>query len=343
MAKYVVSTTKFLTPTIFQVTVKRADSGRVFDFLPGQYAALSFVKKGRPTPARCFSISSAPSEKDKLEFSMRVKGRYTSAISQIKVGDIMNISGPFGGFVLDPYKDKQVTLIAGGIGVTPFISMIKEIANIGSNQKVTLLYSVQTQEEVAFYDDLKQIVATNENIRVVVAVNNGDTSKLTGLEVKNGKIDAVMMDQFISSGYQGGTFFMCGPPGFMVAMRNTLLLKGVEEYRIVVEAFSQGAKNQTEKLLSWPANMYALSAVSLLVVMLIIATSDIVGYLPKTRKSANSSGGFTSQQQIDSAVSSTPPQITPTTTSLAAPVSSPIISTPKPTTIVAPQPRTTVS
>lgn len=340
MAKYVVSETKLLTPTIFQVTVTKKDKGGVFDFIAGQYAALSFIKKGRPTPTRCFSISSAPSEKDKLEFSMRVKGRYTTAMSQIKKGDIVEVTGPFGGFVINPYEDKQATFIAGGIGITPFMSMLKEATLTNSNQKATLIYSVQTQEETAFVDELKQIVEKNKNIRIIVAVNAGDTTKLKGLEVVNGRIDGTILDSLISNQYQTDTFFMCGPPGFMSAMRSTLRSKGVDEYRIITEAFSQGSKNQSEKLLSWPANMYALSAVGLIVAMLIIAVTDIVGSLPKTNKTTNSSGGFTSQQQVDSAISSTPPQITPTTTT-STPASSPIVSTPR--TVTTPTPRTTVS
>jgi ferredoxin-NADP reductase len=330
-----------LTPTIFQLSLKKQDSSDAFDFNAGQYAVLSFFRKGRPTPARCFSISSAPSEAGTFEFAMRIKGRFTAALSKIKTGDIVRVDGPFGAFVLDRYKDRQTTFIAGGIGITPFMSMLKEAAHTGSAQKATLIYSVQTQEEVAFREELKQIVENNKNIRVIVVVNKGSVEQLNGLEVVSGRVDENVFNKLSNDQFAKDSFFMCGPPGFMKVMRLALKSRGVDDYRIITEAFSQGSKNQSEKLLSWPANMYALTALSLVVVMTVIMVRDILASLPKSVNSSSSTGGYTTKQQVDQAVSTTPPQVTTTQPATTPTTTTKVTSTPK--TVPVSQPRTKVS
>src|ERR1019366_4016478 len=123
------------------ITLQNDEQGRPFGFQPGQYAAISFWHKGRQTPARCFSIVSSPTDQEFLRFSLRVNGHFTKAVEDIKPDDPIKVYGPFGGFIFNTVHDSDVIMLAGGIGITPFISMIRYISRLKTTNKVVLLYS----------------------------------------------------------------------------------------------------------------------------------------------------------------------------------------------------------
>ena len=129
-----------ISPSTQLITLVNDEPGRPFGFQPGQYAAISFKHNGKPTPARCFSIVSSPTDQETLQFSLRVNGHFTRAVQDIKPGDIVKVFGPFGGFMLNTAHDKDVVMLAGGIGITPFISMIRYVSRLETDNKVSLLY-----------------------------------------------------------------------------------------------------------------------------------------------------------------------------------------------------------
>jgi ferredoxin-NADP reductase len=141
MYKYYVENSEKITPTTLLLTLKRYPSTRNFAFQPGQYAAISFKHNGRPTPARCFSIANSPTDDDVVQFSIRLKGRFTKALLDLKEGDRVNVRGPFGAFVLDADRDEDVVMIAGGIGIAPFMGMIQYASAVELSNKMKLIYS----------------------------------------------------------------------------------------------------------------------------------------------------------------------------------------------------------
>ncbi len=281
MHKYFVESNEWLTPSTLLITLnKDPEETRLFSFQPGQYAAISFKRRGRPTPARCFSIVSSPTDQSKLQFSMRSRGHFTKALSNIKEGDEVSVRGPFGGFVLDVQRDTDAVLLAGGIGITPFISMIRYVTDVGHTNNITLVYSSQNQDDVPFVRELMELEKQNPHFKVIFVISDGDTSKLAGAKVVLGRISPEIIDDVSSNNNEKINYFLCGPPPFMKGMSKVLKDKGVSNDRIMTEAFSQGPNKQTGKIRSWPFNIYVLGALGVVIGSSVVMLSDLLKTLP---------------------------------------------------------------
>jgi len=282
MHKYYVIGNQRLTPTTLLLTLRKDLSDRLFSFQPGQYAAISFKNKGRPTPARNFSIANSPTDQGILQFSIRLKGNFTNTLANIAIGDEVNVRGPFGGFVFDAERDHEAVMIAGGIGIAPFMSMIKFAATTNLSNKINLVYSARSQDDIPFSGQIKELTDRNPNIRATFAISDGPTDKLIGQNVNSGRITPEIMDQTVGNSYDNKTFFICGPTPFMQAMTKLLLDKGVAAEKIMTEAFGQGTGRQTGAIRSWPLNIYALGAIGVATASFVVMAADLINTLPST-------------------------------------------------------------
>lgn len=280
MHKYVVSNNRLITPSTLLLSLKKDPASKPFSFQPGQYAAISFKRHGRPTPARCFSIVSSPTDQDILQFSMRTKGHFTKALASVVEGDEVIVRGAFGGFVFDATRDTEAVLLAGGIGITPFMSMIQYATATHLPNDLTLVFSCQTQDDVPFAEELKVLEKSNPHFKTVFVIGEGQTDKFAGQAVASGHITPEIIDYAVVSTYSNKSFFICGPPPFMNAMTKVLKTKGVPANRIMTEAFSQGPNRQTGKIRSWPLNVYALGAVGIALSSFAIMVGDLLDTLP---------------------------------------------------------------
>lgn len=281
MHTYTISENTLISPTTLLVTLKKEPrDSRPFLFLPGQYAAISFMHHKRPTPVRCFSVVSSPTDPNTLQFSMRVKGRYTTTMKKTAPGIKVRVRGPFGGFTIDPSRDKDIVMLAGGIGITPFISMIRTATITHSSTPITLFYSCASQDDIPFLDELISLENTNPNFNVVFVISKPPTDKVPHKTVETGRITPEIIDKTAYGTYSSKTFFICGPPPFMKGMTQILKDKGASDSRVITEAFSQGKGPQTGKIRSWPLNMYSLSAIGVVLGSFIVMLSDLIKTLP---------------------------------------------------------------
>ncbi len=287
---YKVVTNNQITATTNLLTIKPDDSGQSISFTSGQYAAISFYSEsGRPTVARCFSIVSSPLDTEKLQFSMRTSGRYTKAIKNLRPGDNVKVMGPFGGFVFDSAEDQDALFLAGGIGITPFISIIRYLTQIKSPNKITLVYSCRQQDDIPFLNELIELEKQNPNFKVAFVISEGSTDTLTGQRVAKGRITPELIDNVVRDGYDTKTFYICGPSAFMGGMTKILHSRGVKSFQIVTEAFSQGSLKQTGKIKSWPFNIYVLGAVGIALGSFIVTIFDVLKTLPPSNSTSSSS------------------------------------------------------
>ncbi len=283
MYQFTVESNEWLTPSTILLSLQRSpDEHKAIGYFPGQYAAIAYSHNGRPSFARCFSITSSPSELDKLQFSIRVQGRFTRRLSSIEPGSDIVVRGPYGGFVLDPIKHHEVIFIAGGIGIAPFMSMLRHMHATDYPHRVDLLYSVHDQTDIAFVDELRTLEREMHNLNIVYAVSTGETKSLAGQHVSRGRLDAATLQTAIDGRPNEKTIFICGPPPFMNSIVSLAVAHGMPSASIITEAFNQGNHLQTGKVLSWPRNMYALSAIGVALGSVAIMVADIVKNLPST-------------------------------------------------------------
>jgi glycine betaine catabolism B len=168
-----------------------------FSYTAGQYFFLSFLSNGQPFK-KPLSFSSAPHEPN-LSFTKRISTSvFSQTIAQLKVGDTLTIEGPFGNFIL-PEKPAQLVFIAGGIGITPFRSMLLE--NTWTKQhNITLLYGSTAATEIIFKTELEQF-QVHQQI--------------------GGTITAEFINKHIPDQVQK-LFYICGSPAMVTAMCNIL-------------------------------------------------------------------------------------------------------------------------
>jgi len=280
MYRFYVTGNEQLTATTLLLTLKKAPEQKPFSFQSGQYATISFKVNGRPTPSRNFSIVNSSTDQGILQFSIRVNGRFTTALNKLQIGEEVKVRGPFGTFVFDKERDKDTVFIAGGIGIAPFMSMIRYATITKLPNKISLLYGCKTQDDIPFINQIKQFEQQNPNFKSLFSISSRTSDKLIGLNVNNGSVTPEIIDQVVNNSYEGKTFLICGHPHFMDAMAKNLINRGVPADYIMTEAFSQGTKHQKGKIFSWPLNVYTLGAVGLAATSFMVMVSDLVKTLP---------------------------------------------------------------
>ncbi|HRJ91087.1 MAG TPA: FAD-dependent oxidoreductase [Candidatus Saccharibacteria bacterium] len=281
MSGYTITSVEKITRSTLLVSLQHEDGAPIL-FQPGQYAAINGYRNKRPMPVRCFSIVSSPTEQDVLQFSMRVRGKFTTALSGLNVGDRVDVQGPYGGFVLNTHLDQHVVLLAGGIGITPFMSMLRFVDITKAPTTVDLLYSSASQDDIPFGDEIVARASANALLRPLFVVDQGDTNKYSKQFMASGRVTDEVIKNHIGEKLSdvNTAFYICGPPPFMNAVLKTLQGLGVPKNRIRTEAFSQGPNRQTGKVVDWPFSMYAMGAASMSLASFAILIADIAKSVP---------------------------------------------------------------
>ena len=283
MYKYKVLENKMITPSVCLLSLVCKEGGHPLLHEPGQYASISLRNKSRPTANRCFSIVSSPTEQQILQFSVRVGGKFTSALPELKSGDNVDVRGPFGNFIFNKYIHENLVLFAGGIGIAPFISVIRYATELNLKNKIHLVYSCRNQDDIPFREELIALQETNKNLQITFVISDNKQDKLNGLHVISGRIDETTINQ-LDLNYQEQTYMVCGPAPYMNTIFELLKQKGVPNQRILSEAFSQSARHQSGSFIRWPSNIYVLAVFFFIVSGFFITTSDLL----KTSTESNS-------------------------------------------------------
>ncbi|MCX8182367.1 MAG: FAD-dependent oxidoreductase [Candidatus Methanomethyliaceae archaeon] len=203
---------------------------RGFEFLPGQYLFVSVQKSGKAL-TKPLSISSSPTE-DFLEVTKRLTGHeFSNAMTELRVGDEIYIDGPNGSFTFMGEYPK-VGMLAGGIGITPLISMIKYCTHKQVQSSIILLYGNRSEENIPFFEELNQLAKNNKNFRVIHTLSRaGDSWK-----GRRGHVDSEMIKEHIPD-YEERVFYVSGPPGLVKDCTQHLRSLGVNEEKIKTENF----------------------------------------------------------------------------------------------------------
>ena len=281
MNRYVVQQKKRVGRDGLLLTLRQADGYNQMEYLPGQYVSVGFKRFGRRTPMRSFSIVSSPTDRDILEVAMRVQGDFTRAFSAVAAGDEVFVQGPFGSFIVDTDFDQDVLLLAGGIGITPFMSMLRFATETQQDVHYTLLYSCRSQIDIAFMDELLELEQRNPNLQVLFFVTDGDIRPYPGAKIYPGRINEERLQRITEDRFNGKTYFLCGPNAFTNGLEETLLRNGVRPDRVVNEAFAQSSKLFSARGRSLRTGTYMFASVVALLAIVGIMALDLIRSVPK--------------------------------------------------------------
>lgn len=221
---YKVSSVKKIEGGITELSLVPTEDS--FGHLPGQFGFFSFINsKVVTSESHPFTISSWKGNGE-IAISVKALGDFTSLLSVENVGDLVKIEGPFGEFCYD-YGAKKQVWVAGGVGVTPFVSFAEHILTQNElSYNIEFFYSIRTKDDIA-YNALFEQVAQKFSSFVYRPMPSDTNGFITGQLLKEKVENIVEADIFI-----------CGPPPMMKVLIASLISLGIKRSAIHSELFS---------------------------------------------------------------------------------------------------------
>lgn len=201
-----------------------------FEYEAGQFMFIT-INTEMGKNRKHFTISSSPTD-NYLEFTKRLTGSdFSIGLKALKVSDWIKIEGPYGSFVLEPGFEK-IAMLSGGIGITPFRSMLRYCTTMKLDNDITLLYISRHQEDILFRDEFERLCQQNENLRIIHTLSAPDQN----WRGETGRIKDSMVKRLIPD-YMQRLFYICGPPALVEDMESVLKSIGQPDEMVRKEAF----------------------------------------------------------------------------------------------------------
>ncbi len=221
-----------IVPRTSDVTSYRFTRPSELIYKPGQYFMIT-IRQDNKELVHHFSFSSSPTEQSHFEFTKKFTDHeYSIALKAAKVGDWARIDAPYGQFTFEG-ENPKIALLAGGIGITPFMSICKNATDKHLDSKITLFYGCRTEEDIAFKEEFNSMQNENKNLKIVCIVNQ-PSSEWKG---ETGIITADMIKKMLPD-YNETIFFTCGPPPMLKAMETIIESLGLQKNQMKQEYFT---------------------------------------------------------------------------------------------------------
>ncbi len=240
----VVSKIESFTPRIKAIFLAIENGG--MDFQAGQYINLHIP--GIDDHPRAFSIANPPSESNLIELNVCLveNGKGTTYVhNELKVGDELRFSGPYGRFFIRKSAPQPFIFLAGGSGLSSPKSMVLDLLEKNDKRPTTLIYGARNQDELYYHDLFVSLTKQYSNFTFVPAVSDEPhDSDWQGLR---GYVHEAAMEHF-GGRFDGHKAYICGPPPMVDACINTLMKGRLFEKDIYVENFfTNENKNEQSK------------------------------------------------------------------------------------------------
>ena len=209
-----------------------------FEFKPGQAIDLILddPQLGEDSRVHAFSIVSAPHEANLTVTTRMRDSAYKRALGRLEPGAGVSIDGPFGSMTLHNKVSRAACFIAGGIGITPFMSMLRHAFKTESAHRLMLIYSNRRPEDAAFLAELQGHARQHERFQLVATMTDMDKSSQSW-SGETARIDAAFLTR-VSARLASPIFYAAGPPALVAGVRAELTAAGIDDDDIRSEDFS---------------------------------------------------------------------------------------------------------
>jgi len=210
-----------------------------FEFAGGQSIDLTLLKPPETDAegnTRTFSLASAPFEPDLMVATRLRDTAFKRVLRRIQPGTEVQVEGPFGSMTLHKKVARPAVILAGGIGITPFRSMLCQATQAHSGHRLFLFYSNRRPEDAAFLTELQELAKQHLNFTLAATMTNLERSKVSW-NGERGFINKEMLVKYVGD-LAGPIYYAAGPPALVAAMRHMLSEAGVDEDDIRSEDFS---------------------------------------------------------------------------------------------------------
>jgi ferredoxin-NADP reductase len=228
------------TPSVRTFRLAPPGGGPIpFAFRAGQFLNLTLEIDGRRV-SRSYTIASPPTREGYVELTVKREdqGHVSRFLHErLMTGHTVTVSAPAGRFTFDSASHNTVLLIAGGVGITPVMSILRDLTDRCWPGTIDLVFSVRTAADVIFADELRYLAARHPNLRVHVTITRGAPTDWPGLRER---ITGELLKRLVPD-VASRPAFVCGPDLMAAAVREELLALGVPASRITLESFTPAA------------------------------------------------------------------------------------------------------
>lgn len=185
--------------------------------------------------SRTFSFITIPSDNE-IGFATRMRDTaFKRYLKNNAIGSSIEIKNPRGSMILPVDAKRPIVILTGGIGITPFISIIREAAYRKIGQKITLFYANKTIDQTAFLPELNQLTKENPDFKFIPIMTREDAGKWPG---ETGHITIEMLTKYIPN-LDNTIFYIAGPTNMVKAMTELLVNSGVDPIFIKTEDYGE--------------------------------------------------------------------------------------------------------
>lgn len=241
---------------VTSVYLKPHDKKPLPPYKPGQFLTFGLKIPGaEKVVTRCYSLSDrftpdyyrisvkkVPPPPDKQGVPPGLSSTYFNEI--VKVGDIIDVRAPAGGFHLDPFEHHPTVFIAGGIGITPVYSMLRSVLEHNPARETWMFYGIRNSPSYVFKEELEKMRREFPNFKLVVVNGNPEATEKEGVHFdKKGHLTVALMKATLPN--MNYTFYLCGPPPMMTTVVKDLEEAKVPSDKINFEAFGPASVKKT--------------------------------------------------------------------------------------------------
>jgi ferredoxin-NADP reductase len=185
--------------------------------------------------SRTFTLASAPHEPELMVATRMRDSAFKRVLKSAAAGTPLRIEGPNGAMVLHEDAARPAVFLAGGIGVTPFLSMARHAAKQNLPHRILLFYSNRRPEDAAFLDELKRLEQANANYRLIAIMTEAAKSSRRW-NGETAMIGRQLLERYLPD-VKTPFYYFAGPPGMTMAMQSMLESMGVSDYDMRAEEF----------------------------------------------------------------------------------------------------------
>lgn len=203
-----------------------------FRFLPGQFAWLTIGHGPWSMQEHPFSIVSSAQQPERIAFTIKALGDFTSTVGSIAPGQSVYVDGPYGAFSPDRAAATSLVLIGGGIGVAPLVCMLRTLADRGDQRPVTLVYAYRDLDSLTFREEIEAL-AGRLRLHTVIVLRE-PSADWSG---ERGMLTSEMLLRHLPADCRHCQYYVCGPKPMLAVVETALRKAEVSLNRMHFEIF----------------------------------------------------------------------------------------------------------
>jgi ferredoxin-NADP reductase len=211
--------------------------GEEVDYHPGQYFWVELLDSPYDDERglrRHITVVTSPTERGVLGLCTRLRdSAFKKTLAELEVGDEVEVEPPKGDFALPEDTSRRYVLVAGGIGITVFRSMLRYIADTGVPYRITLVYSNRDRESTAFLDELHEFERVLPEFRLLLTMTDDP-----GWEGESRRVDREVLRDLLDGELDAFTYLVAGPPAMVESVAAEFAAAGVPEEHVLASRFS---------------------------------------------------------------------------------------------------------